>query len=155
MTRTHQGWGQAVWTHLLLPSPLHPSLLDWEQGSPGHWGLVRWGTSRLPEAACLENDLLGGENRLLSGGDSPTGWPRPSHKPSEPAHLGFHCRSRQDPLISSLLPGHFANYLLKVLNGMSAPCSPSGDCPKTQNPRLTELDWSPSLDAFEKHPETG
>lgn len=29
------GWEQAVWTHLLLPSPPHPSLLDWEQRSPG------------------------------------------------------------------------------------------------------------------------
>lgn len=25
---------------------------------------------------------------------------------------------------------------------------PSGDCPKTQNPRLTELDWLPSLAAY-------
>lgn len=29
--RTHLGWGQTVHTHLLLLSPLHPSLLAWSK----------------------------------------------------------------------------------------------------------------------------
>lgn len=51
---------------------------------------------------------------------------------AEPAHLGFPCRSGQDPPTSSLLPGHFTNYLpllaesepKVVLNGMSSPSHP-------------------------------
>ena len=46
------GMGQTVWTRLPPLCLLHPSLLGWEQGSPGHWDPARWDLSLLPGTTC-------------------------------------------------------------------------------------------------------